>query len=55
VQELIALAKANPGKLNYASTGVGTVLHVGMELFKLTTKTDIVTSPIGRRPPPWRT
>jgi tripartite-type tricarboxylate transporter receptor subunit TctC len=45
VQELIALAKANPGKLNYASTGVGTVLHVGMELFKLTTKTDIVHVP----------
>jgi tripartite-type tricarboxylate transporter receptor subunit TctC len=31
VQELIALAHARPGKLNYASTGVGTVLHVGME------------------------
>jgi tripartite-type tricarboxylate transporter receptor subunit TctC len=45
VQELIALAKANPGKLNYASTGVGTVLHVGMELFKLMTKTDIVHVP----------
>jgi tripartite-type tricarboxylate transporter receptor subunit TctC len=45
VRELIALAKANPGKLNYASTGVGTVLHVGMELFKLMTKTDIVHVP----------
>jgi tripartite-type tricarboxylate transporter receptor subunit TctC len=45
VQELIALAKASPGKLNYASTGVGTVLHIGMELFKLMTKTDIVHVP----------
>jgi tripartite-type tricarboxylate transporter receptor subunit TctC len=35
VRELIALAKANPGKLNYASTGVGTVLHIGMELTKV--------------------
>ena len=45
VAGLIALAKANPGKLNYASTGIGTVLHVGMELFKLVTKTDIVHIP----------
>jgi tripartite-type tricarboxylate transporter receptor subunit TctC len=45
VAELVALAKANPGKLNYASTGIGTVLHVGMELFKLMTKTDIVHVP----------
>src|SRR5215472_8076587 len=45
LQELIALAKANPGKLNYASTGVGTQLHIGMEMFKLLTKTDIVHVP----------
>jgi tripartite-type tricarboxylate transporter receptor subunit TctC len=45
VRELIALAKASPGKLNYASTGVGTVLHIGMELFKLETKTDVVHVP----------
>src|SRR5262245_25590440 len=43
--ELIALIKANPGKLNYASTGVGTQLHIGMEMFKLMTKTDIVHVP----------
>jgi tripartite-type tricarboxylate transporter receptor subunit TctC len=45
LRELIALAKASPGKLNYASTGVGTVLHIGMEMFKLTTATDILHVP----------
>jgi tripartite-type tricarboxylate transporter receptor subunit TctC len=45
LQELVAFAKANPGKLNYASTGVGTALHIGMELFKLVTKTEIVHVP----------
>jgi tripartite-type tricarboxylate transporter receptor subunit TctC len=41
VRELITYAKANPGKLNYASIGLGTQQHLGMELFKLMTKTDI--------------
>ena len=41
VAELIAYAKANPGKLNYASIGLGTQAHLGMEMFKLMTKTDI--------------
>jgi len=41
VQELLTLARANPGKLNYASIGLGTQAHLGMELFKLMTKTDI--------------
>ena len=45
LKELIAVVKANPGKLNYASTGVGTQLHIGMEMFKLLTKTDIVHVP----------
>jgi len=45
LQELIAYARANPGKLNYASTGVGTQLHIGMEMFKLLAKTDIVHVP----------
>src|SRR5205085_4892663 len=42
VKELIALAKAQPGKLNYSSAGIGTNLHVAAELFKNLTKTDIV-------------
>ena len=43
--ELITYAKANPGKLSYGSTGVGTQLHIGMELFKLMTKTNILHVP----------
>ncbi|HTI47675.1 MAG TPA: tripartite tricarboxylate transporter substrate binding protein [Casimicrobiaceae bacterium] len=42
VSELVALAKRTPGKLNYASPGVGTSLHLAGELFKLDTGTDIV-------------
>jgi len=34
VQELIAYAKANPGKLNFASSGSGTSIHLSAELFK---------------------
>ena len=34
VQELIAYAKANPGKLNYASSGIGSTAHLTSELFK---------------------
>jgi len=34
VRELIAMAKANPGKLNYGSSGVGSVIHLGMEMFQ---------------------
>jgi len=45
VQELIALAKAKPGKLNFASSGTGTSLHLAAELFKVSTGTDIVHIP----------
>jgi tripartite-type tricarboxylate transporter receptor subunit TctC len=41
VAALIAYAKAHPNKLNYASIGLGTSSHMGMELFKLMTGTDI--------------
>ena len=33
IKELIALAKASPGKLNYASGGIGSATHIGVELF----------------------
>jgi tripartite-type tricarboxylate transporter receptor subunit TctC len=45
VQELIALAKAQPGKLSYASPGVGTPQHIGGELFKTLAGVDIVHVP----------
>jgi len=45
ISELVALAKASPGKLNYASTGIGGQPHMGMELFKLMTKTQITHVP----------
>jgi tripartite-type tricarboxylate transporter receptor subunit TctC len=45
VAELIALAKANPGKLNYASVGTGSPGHIAGELFKLKTGVDIVHVP----------
>jgi tripartite-type tricarboxylate transporter receptor subunit TctC len=47
VNELVALAKAEPGKLNYASAGRGTPLHLAAELFKSMTGTDIVHVPYG--------
>ena len=45
VQERIALAKANPGKLNYASVGTGSPGHIAGELFKIKTGVDIVHIP----------
>jgi tripartite-type tricarboxylate transporter receptor subunit TctC len=41
LRELIAYAKANPGKLNYASSGNGSIQHIAGELFKQLTNTDI--------------
>jgi tripartite-type tricarboxylate transporter receptor subunit TctC len=45
VQELIALAKASPGKLNYASPGSGTTPHLAGELFKTAAGIDLVHVP----------
>ena len=45
VRQLVALAKARPGQLNYASAGVGGVNHFSGELFKTATRTDIVHVP----------
>ena len=45
LQELLALAKAQPGKLNYASSGPGTPYHMAGELFKSMAGVDIVHVP----------
>jgi tripartite-type tricarboxylate transporter receptor subunit TctC len=45
VQELIAYAKANPGKLNFASVGIGSPGHIAGELFKLRTGVNMVHVP----------
>jgi tripartite-type tricarboxylate transporter receptor subunit TctC len=45
VQELIAYAKANPGKLNYASQGIGTTSHLTAALFETITHTSLVHVP----------
>ena len=45
VQELLALARAQPGRLNYGSTGLGAPPHLVGELFKMTTGIDMVHVP----------
>jgi tripartite-type tricarboxylate transporter receptor subunit TctC len=45
MDELIALAKAEPGKLNFASTGAGSLPHLAGELLKLTAGIDVVHVP----------
>lgn len=45
VAELIAAAKAQPGKLNYASVGIGTAQHLIFEMFKKKQGTDMVHVP----------
>jgi tripartite-type tricarboxylate transporter receptor subunit TctC len=45
VPEFIAYAKANPGKINFASAGIGTTLHVSGELFKMMAGVNMVHVP----------
>jgi tripartite-type tricarboxylate transporter receptor subunit TctC len=45
VRELIAYAKANPGKVNFASVGSGTAQHLASEIFKIAAGIDIVHVP----------
>ena len=45
VQELIALARKQPGKINFASAGIGTTNHLSGELFKSMAQIDIVHVP----------
>jgi tripartite-type tricarboxylate transporter receptor subunit TctC len=51
VKELVDYAKANPGKLNYASVGNGSSSHLTMELLKVTAGIDIVHVPFNGSPP----
>jgi tripartite-type tricarboxylate transporter receptor subunit TctC len=51
LQELVAYAKANPGKLNYASVGNGSSSHLTMELLKTTAGLDVVHVPFNGSPP----
>jgi len=45
VPEFIAYAKANPGKINYASSGNGSTIHMSAELFKMMAGVDLVHVP----------
>jgi tripartite-type tricarboxylate transporter receptor subunit TctC len=45
VKDLIALAKANPGKINFGSAGVGSGTHLNLEKFKLATGIDVTHIP----------
>jgi len=45
VKQLLALAKAHPGQLNYGSAGSGSASHLAVEYFKLLSKTDIMHIP----------
>ena len=47
VQELVTLIRANPGKYNYSSAGVGTGAHLTGELFRTSLKLDLVHVPYG--------
>ncbi|MCE2946099.1 MAG: Bug family tripartite tricarboxylate transporter substrate binding protein [bacterium] len=49
--ELVELARAKPKQLNYASVGIGTILHLAGELFRMHTGTDLVHVPYEGSPP----
>jgi len=51
VQELIAMAKARPGEITFASQGNGTFVHLAGELFKSVTGTDLKHIPYGSQSP----
>ena len=51
IQEFVAYAKANAGKLNYGSPGNGTPFHLAMELFKRQTASDLVHVPFNGAQP----
>jgi tripartite-type tricarboxylate transporter receptor subunit TctC len=51
IAELVAYAKANPGKLSYASVGNGSSSHLNMELFKQMAGIDVVHIPFNGSPP----
>ena len=45
IPELVAYARANPGKLSYASAGIGSTLHLAAEFFKRTADIDVIHVP----------
>jgi tripartite-type tricarboxylate transporter receptor subunit TctC len=51
IPEFIAYAKANPGKINYGTGGVGSVSHIAGELFKIMAGVDMVHLPYRGSPP----
>jgi tripartite-type tricarboxylate transporter receptor subunit TctC len=51
VPEFIAYAKANPGKINFASSGIGGATHVAAELFKMMAGVSMVNVPFRGSPP----
>ena len=52
MEELVALAKAQPGKLNFASAGLGSLPHLAGELFKLTARSTSCMCPTAAPRPP---
>ncbi|HWI14338.1 MAG TPA: tripartite tricarboxylate transporter substrate binding protein [Burkholderiales bacterium] len=51
IKALVALAKARPGQLNYASSGVGASAHLAAELFRSATDTELTHVPYKGQPP----